>query len=353
MANADFDIRATSKTGELARPRSRSVGLLTVLLIALTAFSFAWYILFSHTTQDAPVADTTDVADTFDTTPFYVLLVGSDTRRNTALYTGSSTEEGQIDEYADIITLVRVDPGNRVLSLVTVPRDTLQVGTERKINTYLQPNDASETMRQVQRLCGREISYYIMTTFWGYMTLVDEIGGVVVNVPQQVSVTDPTDGQSVTVNAGLRQLNGSQALVFARARKEYGDNQEALRQNNVRTLEAAMIDQVAEKDESDLRSCLTALAQNSVTNMDHTFLVSLALDYAQHRSEYTVYSGTGPYEGDMIRDDLWAVPTDLGTWAALMDVVDAGGDPTTVVQPPEFKSAGTRTSAAETGGGTD
>lgn len=41
--------------------------------------------------------------------PFYVLLIGSDSRKGTALYTGKASDHAQLDQHADVITLVRVD----------------------------------------------------------------------------------------------------------------------------------------------------------------------------------------------------------------------------------------------------
>ena len=50
-----------------------------------------------------------------------------------------------------------------------------------------------------------------------------------VDVPKDIKVPDPMTAEDVTVKAGEdRYLDGSEALVLARARKEYGDNQEAL-----------------------------------------------------------------------------------------------------------------------------
>ena len=51
--------------------------------------------------------------------PFYVLLIGSDSRKGTALYTGKASDHAQLDQHADVITLVRVDPANYRVCKIT------------------------------------------------------------------------------------------------------------------------------------------------------------------------------------------------------------------------------------------
>ena len=65
-----------------------------------------------------------EVEGTEPTEPFYVLLIGSDSRKGTALYTGKSDSHAQVDQHSDVMTLLRVDPVNYVLTFVTIPRDT-------------------------------------------------------------------------------------------------------------------------------------------------------------------------------------------------------------------------------------
>ena len=84
--------------------------------------------------------------------------------------------------------------------------------------------------------------YKRQTTFTAFEDLVDALGGVTVDVPKTVKVPDPSTAENVTVTKGDNQtLDGSEALVFARARKEYANDQDAVRQVNVRQLEQSII----------------------------------------------------------------------------------------------------------------
>lgn len=278
--------------------------------------------------------------------PFYVLLIGSDSRKGTALYTGRSSEHAQIDQHSDIMTLVRVDPDIPQITLVTVPRDTVLQGSSSKINEALAANnDPMAVVAEVEKLTNVDIAYYAMTTFIGFEDLVDGIGGVTVDVPATVTVSDPSNAEDVRVAAGEdRRLDGSEALVVARARKEYGDDEEALRQVNVRNLEVSIIQKglaayrEPETDNPSFSRMMEVLLENITTNMDESFIRGVVGQIANAADQLIVYSCTGPYEGGIEEGaDLWVIKEDKEQWAHLMAVVDSGGDPTGLIEVPEFR----------------
>lgn len=273
------------------------------------------------------VDDEMSAATDCPTEPFYVLLIGSDTRQGTALYTGKSTEDSDNDDHADIITLMRVDPTNWQITLVSIPRDTVLSGQKKKINDTLLGNHPEKTVRAVEELTGVHIDYYLLTTFLSFEHLIDDLGGVTVDVPQDISFADPITAENVTVKAGKnQQLNGSQALVLARVRKAYGDAGDVKRQENVRNIEIAIIQKCIQHPE------LAASVQGNMdsyvdTNMDADILYSLILDFVKNGEEIEFYSCTGPFDGGERADGVWVIEADKEAWMALMAVVDAGDDP--------------------------
>lgn len=272
-------------------------------------------------------------------TPFYILLIGSDSRKDTAFYTGRAEEHAQVNQHSDIMTLLRVDPVNYQLTLVTVPRDTVLAGETSKINDTLLGGDPTQTVNAVERLTGVEIEYYLMTDFSSFEGLVNDINGVSVDVPVKVTVRDPLTAKNVTVKAGDNQtLDGSQALVLARARNEYGDNQDALRQTNVRNIEISMIKRTSEYNDANLKNALVSMIRNTTTNINTSVMTTLAADFATHRKDIIFYSCSGPYEGQINESGIWVIPEDRATWMRLMETVDAGEDPSGIVVLPAFSS---------------
>ena len=271
--------------------------------------------------------------------PLYVLLIGSDSRKGTALYTGKANEHAQIDQHSDIMTLMRIDPQTYTITFVTVPRDTVMSGGTNKINDALLNNDPSEVVEAVEKLTGVDVARYMMVNFTTFADLIDALGGIDVDVPKTITVPDPATGKNLTVNAGKdRHLNGAQALVLARARKDYDSDQDALRQINVRTIETAMVKKVLSFDGNlDIDWLLELLEEEVKTDLDLPITGLVILDFVQHADEVTFYSCTGPYDGaNRQSDDLWVVKQDDETWAELMAAVDAGEDPSGIVVLPKF-----------------
>ena len=292
------------------------------------------------TGESSEIADVELPAD-----PFYVLLIGSDSRKGTALYTGKANEHAQVDQHSDIMTLMRVDPYTPQLTLVTIPRDTVLEGSTTKINEALAAdNDPHAVVAEVEKLTGVDIEYYMMTTFIGFERLVDGIGGVTVDVPMTVTVPDPSDAEDVRVTSGEdKHLDGSEALVVARARKEYGADEEALRQVNVRNLEESIIwktiDSYLDSGLSDsvFLRMVDALIDNVTTDMDVDLIRELVREISDDSDSLIIYSCTGPHEGGIDEETgLWIVEEDKSKWAELMEVVDSGGDPSGIVAVPEF-----------------
>lgn len=319
-----------SKT-DFSASRARTQGVLVAILMALIAFSFLWYFVSPASSITMVEADTAEVEQIIDQDPFYVLLIGSDSRKGTALYTGNPREEGQTSAAADVLTLVRVDPRERILTFLTVPRDTLSLASTKKISAWLNNGDPARTIFEVEKLTGVDIPYYVVVSFMGFEDIIDALGGVVVDVPTDVSMLDPATGREVRVSAGPEQkLNGASALAVSSS-WDLSEEMEALRQVCVRSVERAIIDAIAEGDEEFVRRMVTVFNSSVNTNLEDSLLVSLALDYAQHTESYTVYMGSGPYQGKRTSQNVWCIERDAETWQRCMEAVEAGEDPNTVV----------------------
>ncbi len=332
---------ATADKEAVKRQRTRAAATLGVLALFVAAFLLAARFLMP---ADGPAIEGADPAieslvsdEAVAADPFYALLIGSDSRRGTALYTGKANEHAQIDQHSDVMMLVRVDPATYTITLVSIPRDTQLQGDKGKINDSLRNNKPEEVVAAAERLTGVDIDYYLMATFLSFESLVNDVGGVTVDVPLKVTVVDPSVGRDVTVKAGDDQeLNGSQALVFARARREYRSDQDAYRQANVRQIVESMITAALGSTQLTERG-VGALEENVKTNFDFDLLMQVALQFQAHSDEVTIYSATGPYTGGENEDKLWVVPEDTEAWSELMAAVDVGEDPAAVIEPLVYK----------------
>lgn len=138
----------------------------------------------------------------------------------------------------DTIMVASIQPSTGKASLVSLPRDLLVQlpnGHFRKINEayhtgeQVQPGRGGEYAAQtIGDVLGVSLPYYVIVDFQGFEKIINEIGGVNVNVERTFSdplfPTDDDRTKSVTFSAGWQHMNGEQALTFARSR--HGNNGE-------------------------------------------------------------------------------------------------------------------------------
>src|SRR5690606_1292042 len=64
------------------------------------------------------------------------------------------------------------------------------------------------------------IDYFIKVNFDGFIHIIDEIGGVTVDVPFDFSEDTTKKGEKVYFKKGTMHLNGEEALAYVRMRKQ-------------------------------------------------------------------------------------------------------------------------------------
>ncbi len=137
-----------------------------------------------------------------------ILLIGSDRRRDGSV-------EGQ---RADSLHVVSYNTKVNKASVISIPRDTYVEIPSRKakdrINAALEYGGPEEEVRTVSRFLGFDIDYYVMVDFDGFIDLVNQIGGITVDIPEPMNDTK----SGAVFKAGQVHLDGDRALAFARNR---------------------------------------------------------------------------------------------------------------------------------------
>lgn len=163
--------------------------------------------------------------------PVNILLLGtkvtsSDLNDYDAIYEdGYDALVNSLEGLSDTMLLLRFDPSNESVSVLSVPRDTRTNvgGVVTKINeANLQGGPALSAQSVSELLGGVNIDRYVRINVQGVEKLIDAIGGVVVNVPKDMKYQDDSQHLYINLKAGRQRLNGDQALQFLRFR--YDDN---------------------------------------------------------------------------------------------------------------------------------
>ena len=149
----------------------------------------------------------------------------------------------------DTIIVVTVDPINKTAGMLSIPRD-LQLpipgNGENRINTanvygtsQKYPGGGPALLKRTIELnFAIPIDYYIIVDFEGFETIIDDLGGIDVNVPRKLHDTkypdprpgDPHGMKTVHFDAGTQHMDGELALEYARSRMSTSDFDRANRQ---------------------------------------------------------------------------------------------------------------------------
>lgn len=166
------------------------------------------------------------------TEPFTILLMGVD-----------SEQEGLSQNTVangDSLILVTFNPNTLNATMLSIPRDSYVPiacwsGTPENKITHAAAYGTDCMMSTIENYFDVTIDYYAKINFKGLVSLVDTLGGITVEVPQDLCTDNSNREGEVCISAGLQTLNGEQALVLARNRKQLaaGDLDRGLNQQLV------------------------------------------------------------------------------------------------------------------------
>jgi LCP family protein required for cell wall assembly len=156
--------------------------------------------------------------------PFFALVLGTGARSDDPAQ--SPDDPG----LADAVHVIGVNPALKSATILDIPRDTEGPGGA-KINSYIvnapSDNDLRAEADAVQSIVNVPITWVIRVNFPHFQQMVDEIGGIDINIP--TAMDDNFSGAHFA--AGPAHLDGAQALQFARDRHSF-DNGDLTRTSN-------------------------------------------------------------------------------------------------------------------------
>ena len=263
-----------------------------------------------------------------DTSPFYMLLLGVDSNEERL----SDDSEYGSDESAyrsDTIILTRIDPGNKIITLVSIHRDTWCEEINNKINAYYSLGGASAMIEKIADFAGVNISHYASVNIDALVAVTDALGGVEVNVPYTIDdqeyMGDVAGGH---LDAGLQTLNGEQAQLFCRSRHAYDDlgDGDRYRAANQRLFIDACLTKLMSSSPLDMVNVINTAVEYVTTDLTLDQIVNLALALRGIDTSNNVYSTMNPTESEYVNGG-WYEFNDDERWQTIMAAVDAGEKP--------------------------
>ena len=247
--------------------------------------------------------------------PYYVLLLGTDGR------------PGETEYRADSIILARVDPVQKRVTLLSIPRDTYVTwkGSQMKINAVHFYDGAAGMVQIVNELCGVKISHYAEVNFDGLAGITNAVGGVTVDVDQYMRDTENFSGVT-ELYAGRQTLNGEQALFYTRCRYAFVDS-DYTRMRHQRTFIKALLSQILSSgDPVKIASIINSVADMVVTDLSVSDAISLASQMVGLNVESGIYTAYVPSTPETIGDQSYVIADD-DALAEMMKLIDQGKDP--------------------------
>ena len=149
--------------------------------------------------------------------PFTLLLMGIDS-------TGEDLEKNAIAN-GDTMIVITFNPKTLNATILSIPRDSYVPiacwpGKAKNKITHSASYGNDCIINTIEDFLEIDIDYYAKINFKGLVKLVDALGGVDINVEQELCTDNSDRSGDICVHPGYQTLDGEHALVYARNRKQ-------------------------------------------------------------------------------------------------------------------------------------
>lgn len=177
------------------------------------------------------------------------------------------TDEG--GNRSDTIMLVNINGETGKVNILSIPRDTAiasrnsdgsiiynsrGVPVYNKINSYLAIGKQQVAkgklkvpeelvIRKVKEITGLPIHYFATIDFSGFINIIDALGGVDFEVPENMNYDDPAQNLHIHLKKGMQHLDGQAAHDFVRYRSYKNGRADLARVEAQQNFIKALVDQ--------------------------------------------------------------------------------------------------------------
>lgn len=128
------------------------------------------------------------------------------------------------------------------ISIIAIPRDLWLPQWQTRINAMYGYQQAEGLSRSVQEVLGLPVDYYAIIDIDIFKGMVDAVGGVSINIPEDMYYVDNAAGLVIDFDEGPAHLNGEDAAKFVRYRNTARGDYDRI--DNVKRLAYAMLDRI-------------------------------------------------------------------------------------------------------------
>lgn len=183
---------------------------------------------------------------------------------------------------ADSIIYATLNPLTHEMNMVSIPRDTYvpiikngQVLRQDRINAAYAVGEESAMVQTIEEWLDVPIHYYATFNFSAFLNIIDELGGIEMDVPVTIREMDSNDQTgSIYLEEGFQTLDGEQALALARTRKIDDDVARGHRQQLI--IQAIIKKALSFQSVTKYTSIAETVGSNMKTNMRLSDMTAIA-----------------------------------------------------------------------------
>jgi polyisoprenyl-teichoic acid--peptidoglycan teichoic acid transferase len=216
------------------RRSKKKILLILLLPIFLLLTGGAGYAYFLYSKAEQAVAKSYDPLDKPAKT------IDPDLQNTSILFIGvddSDKRNFKESSRTDALVLATFNKKEKNIKLLSIPRDSYvyipEIGEYSKINHAHSYGGVQSTIDTVEEMLEIPVDYYVKMNFNAFIEVVDALDGVKVDVPYEIDELDSEDNRSIHLQPGVQELNGEEALAFARTRKKDNDIERGKRQQEI------------------------------------------------------------------------------------------------------------------------
>src|SRR5690625_3483918 len=252
--------------------------IILVLVLGIAGYAFSVYQNAKNTVND----QMHDPVETIDTDLTKKKL--QDTEKLNILLLGIDTEgEGNLKGRSDAIMIMRLDPEEDKIDIVSIPRDAygeiVGRGTHDKMNHAHAFGGAEMSVATIENFLDIELDYYVSINMDGLVELVDELGTITIH--NDMSWSD----KGYDFPEGKVDMDGTKTKAFVRMRKKDPSGDFGRTQRQRKVIEGIINEGAQVGSVPKFSSMMDILGTNMSTNIDFDDMKTLFGSYRDTRRD--------------------------------------------------------------------
>lgn len=206
-----------------------------------------------------------------------VLVAGTDQEYKSDKYGYAVKIKNSFKGRTDTIILAKFDPVHKQIAAINIPRDTrifINGHRPEKINAINVIGGPMLLKKVLEDMLEIQIDHYVFVDTKGVEKVIDQAGGIEVDVPKKMVYKDMTDGLNINLMPGRKNLNGKEVVGFLRFRQDsLGDigriqrQQIFLRAIKEKLASPSIIPQLPQLTSTSLESVLTDMNVSDIIKL--------------------------------------------------------------------------------------